>query len=48
MAVTLNKKINLIIPKRCDHNLIIPNYSSLGYNLIILKNNDCNIIVPNI
>ena len=53
MAVTLNKKtkkrkIKLIIPKRCDHNLIIPNYSDLGYNLIILKNNDCNIILPNI
>ena len=53
MAVTLNKKIkkrkiNLIIPKRCDHNLIIPNYSDLGYNLKILKNNDCNIILPNI
>ena len=53
MAVTLNKKIkkrkiNLIIPKRCDHNLIIPNYSDLGYNLIVLKNNGCNIILPNI
>ena len=53
MTVTLNKKIrkrkiNLIIPKGCDHNLIIPNYSNLGYNLIILKNNDCNIILPNI
>ena len=53
MAVTLNKKIkkrkiNLIIPKRCDHNPIIPNYSDLGYNLLILKNNDCNIILPNI
>ena len=52
MAITKNKirkrKISLIIPKRCDHNLIIPNYSDLGYNLIILKNNDCNIILPNI
>ena len=53
MSVTLNKKIrkrkiNLIIPKECDHNLFIPNYSNLGYNLIILKNNDCNIILPNI
>ena len=53
MNRTLNKKIkkrkiNLIIPKRCDHNLIIPNYSNLNYNLIILKNNDCNIIIPNI
>ena len=53
MAVTLNKKIkkrkiNLIFPKRCDHNLIIPNYSNLGYNLIIPKNNECNIIIPNI
>ena len=53
MAVTLNKKIkkrkiNLIIPKKFDHNLIIPNYSNLGFNLIILKNNDYNLIVPNI
>ena len=53
MVVTLNKKIkkrkiNLIIPKRCDHNLFIPNYSNLGFNLIILKNNDYNLIVPNI
>ena len=52
MAITKNKirkrKINLIIPKRCDHNLIIPNYSNLGFNLIILKNNDYNLIVPNI
>ena len=53
MTVTLNKKIrkrknNLIIPKGCDHNLIIPNYSNLGYNLIIPKNNDYNIIIPNI
>ena len=48
MVVTLNKKINLIIPKRCDHNLIIPNYSNLGYNLIIPKNIECNIIIPNI
>ena len=38
MVVTLNKKINLIIP----------NYSNLGFNLIILKNNDYNLIVPNI
>ena len=42
MSITLNKKIkkrkiNLIIPKKCNHNLIIPNYSNLGYNLIILK-----------
>ena len=53
MSITLNKKIkkrkiNLIIPKRCDHNLIIPNYSNLGYNLIILKNNDYDIITPSI
>ena len=52
MVITKNKirkrKIILIIPKRCDHNLIIPNYIDLGYNLIILKNNDCNIILPNI
>ena len=53
MAVTLNKKIkkrkiNLIIPKKCNHNLIIPNYSNLGYNLIILKNNDHNILIPSI
>ena len=53
MAVTLNKrikkrKINLIIPKGLHHNLIIPNYSNLGYNLIILKNNDHNILIPSI
>ena len=48
MAVTLNKKIILIIPKRCDHNLIIPNYNNLGYDLIIPKNNDYDIIIPNI
>ena len=48
MAVTLNKKINLIIPKKCNHNLIIPNYNNLGYDLIIPKNNECNIIIPNI
>ena len=53
MVVTLNKKIKkrkiiLIIPKRCDHNLIIPNYSNLGFDLIIPKNNDYNLIVPNI
>ena len=53
MTHTLNKKIkkrkiNLIIPKRCDHNLIIPNYSNLGYNLIILKNNDNDILIPSI
>ena len=42
------RKINLIIPKECNHNLIIPNYDNLGYNLIILKNNECDIIVPNI
>ena len=48
MTVTLNIKINLIIPKRCDRNLIIPNYNNLGYNLIIPKNNDYNIIIPNI
>ena len=53
MTHTLNKKIkkrkiNLVIPKGCNHNLVIPNYNDLGYNLIILKNNDCNIIIPNI
>ena len=53
MAITLNKKIkkrkiNLIIPKKCNHILIIPNYSNLGYNLIILKNIDYDIIIPNI
>ena len=42
------RKINLIIPKRCDHNLIISNYNNLGYNLIILKNIDCNTIIPKI
>ena len=40
MSITLNKKIN--------HNLIIPNYSNLGYNLIILKNNDYDILIPSI
>ena len=53
MSITLNKKIkkrkiNLIIPKGLNHNLIIPNYNNLGHNLIILKNIDCNLIVPNI
>ena len=52
MAITKNKirkrKFNLIIPKRCDHNLIIPNYSNLGFNPIILENNDYNLIVSNI
>ena len=53
MSITLNKKIkkrkiNLIIPKKCNHNLIIPNYSNLGYNPIILKNNDHNILIPSI
>ena len=53
MTVTLNKKIKkrkiiLIIQKGIDYNLIIPNYSNLGYNLIILKGIDCNIIIPNI
>ena len=32
------RKINLIIPKNIDHNLIIPNYNELGFNLIIPKN----------
>ena len=53
MAVTLNKKIkkrkiDLTIPKGLNHNLIIPNYSNLGYNLIILKNNDNDILIPGI
>ena len=53
MIVTLNKKIkkrklNLIIPEGCDHNLIFPNYNNLSYNLIIVKNNEHNIILPNI
>ena len=53
MAVTLNKKIkkrkiNLLIPKGVKHDLIIPNYSNLGYNLIILKNNDNDILIPGI
>ena len=52
MAITKSKirkrKINLIIRKRCDHDLIFPNYSNLGFNLIIPKNNDYNLIVPNI
>ena len=38
MVITINKKINLIIP----------NYNNLGYDLIIPKNNECNIILPNI
>ena len=53
MSITLNKKIkkrkiDLIIPKGLKHNLIIPNYSNLGYNLIILKNNDNDILIPSI
>ena len=53
MTHTLNKKIkkrkiNLIIPKGPNHNLIFPNYNEQNYNLIILKNNDCNILIPNI
>ena len=53
MSITLNKKIkkrkiNLIIPKGLNHNLIIPNFSNLGYNLIILKNSDHNILIPSI
>ena len=53
MTITLNKKIkkrkiNLIIPKGCNHNLIFPNYSNLGYNLTLLKNKDYDIILPNI
>ena len=54
MAITKNKnrkrkrKIDLIIPRRCDHDLIIPNYSNLGFNLIILKNNDYDVLVRNI
>ena len=51
MSITLNKKIkkrkiNLIIPKGINHNLIFPNYNNQGYNLIILKNNDHNILIP--
>ena len=53
MAITLNKKnkkrkINLIIPKGLNHNLIIPNYNNCNYNLIILKNNDNDILIPSI
>ena len=53
MAVILNKKtkkrkINLIIPKGLNHNLIIPNYNNCNYNLIILKNNDNDILIPSI
>ena len=53
MSITLNKKIkkrkiNLIIPKGLKHDLIIPNYSNLGYNLIILKNNKYDTLIPNI
>ena len=53
MTHTLNKKIkkrkiDLIIPKGLKHNLIIPNYSNLGYNLILLKNNDYGILIPSI
>ena len=42
------RKINLIIPKGLNHNLIIPNYSNLGYNLIILKNNKYDTLIPSI
>ena len=52
MTITKNKirkrNINLIISKRYDHDLIIPNYNNLGFNLIIPKNNDYDVIVPNI
>ena len=53
MTHTLNKKIkkrkiNLIIPKGLNHNLIIPNYNNCNYNLIILKNNDYDILIPSI
>ena len=27
--------INLFINKRCNHDLIIPNYNNLGFNTII-------------
>ena len=42
MAITINKKIkkrkiNHIIPKKCNHNFIFPIYSNLGYNLMIPK-----------
>ena len=51
MKQTLNRKIkkrkiNLLIPKGLNHNLIFLNYNKHNYNLIILKNNDCDIIIP--
>ena len=53
MNYTLNKKIkkrkvNLILPKGINYNLIFLNYNNLGYNLIIPKNLDCDIILPDI
>ena len=42
------RKYNLLIPKRCNHGLIIPNYNNLGFNLIIPKNNDYDIILSHI
>ena len=53
MSITLNKKIkkrkiDLIIPKGLNHNLIFPNIYNLSYDLIILKNNEYDIIIPNI
>ena len=53
MSITLNKKIkkrkiDLIIPKGLNHNLIFPNIYNLSYDLIILKNNEYVIIIPNI
>ena len=47
MTITLNKKIkkrkiNLIIPKGCNHDLIFPNYTNLNFNLIIPRNSEYN------
>ena len=42
------KRINLIIPSGCNHDLLIPNYNNHNYNLIILKNNDFDIVIPNV
>ena len=53
MTITLNKKIkkrkiNLIIPKGCNHDLIFPNYTNLNFNLIIPRNSEYDILIPNV
>ena len=47
MAITKNKIRKRKIRKR-KIDLIIPNYSNLGYNLIIPQNNDYDTIISNI